>query len=232
MALVDVLAGLHAAAAMLAGAFTAEGRAGSRCRCSTALWPASSTWRRARWSPGPEPGRYGNAHPNIVPYQDFATASGRLAVAAPNDGLFRAMCGALGLDELAADERFAIEPGSGGAPRGADPAAGEAACCERRGRGWVQALAAAGVPVGKVRTVPDALAAAAARRSPGHVGVDHPSAGALELVASPIWGGRPATPRRRRPCWASTRRRCWESWDARPRRSQELVERGVVRTEP
>ena len=39
---------------------------------------------------GIEPGRFGNAHPNIVPYQDFETASGRIAVAAANDGLYRA----------------------------------------------------------------------------------------------------------------------------------------------
>ncbi|MGZ5337980.1 MAG: CoA transferase, partial [Thermoleophilaceae bacterium] len=53
---------------------------------------------------------------------------------------------------------------------------------------WVEALDAAGVPVGKVRTLPEALAAAAEAGRPATVSVDHPTAGALELVASPIWG--------------------------------------------
>ena len=52
----------------------------------------------------------------------------------------------------------------------------------------MEALDAAGVPVGEVRTVPDALAAAARAGRPATLSVDHPSAGPLELVASPIWG--------------------------------------------
>jgi crotonobetainyl-CoA:carnitine CoA-transferase CaiB-like acyl-CoA transferase len=53
---------------------------------------------------------------------------------------------------------------------------------------WLTELDAAGVPAGKVRSVPDALeAAAAAGRAATHT-VEHPTAGALELVASPIWG--------------------------------------------
>ena len=49
---------------------------------------------------GGAPERHGNAHPNIVPYQDFETASGRIAVAAANDGLFGALCRVLELEEL------------------------------------------------------------------------------------------------------------------------------------
>ena len=59
---------------------------------------------------------------------------------------------------------------------------------ERSAEDWVEALDAAGVPVGKVRTVPDALAAAAAAGRAATLTVDHPSAGALDLVGSPIWG--------------------------------------------
>jgi crotonobetainyl-CoA:carnitine CoA-transferase CaiB-like acyl-CoA transferase len=55
----------------------------------------------------------------------------------------------------------------------------------------VAALDAAGVPVGKVRSVPDALAAAAAAGRPATVCVAHPAAGELDLVASPIWTDAP-----------------------------------------
>jgi CoA:oxalate CoA-transferase len=59
---------------------------------------------------------------------------------------------------------------------------------ERPAEEWVEVLDAAGVPVGKVRTVPEALAAAAAAGRPATQTVDHPTAGPLDLVASPIWG--------------------------------------------
>jgi crotonobetainyl-CoA:carnitine CoA-transferase CaiB-like acyl-CoA transferase len=64
---------------------------------------------------------------------------------------------------------------------------------ERPADEWIEALDAAGVPVGKVRTVPEALAAAADAGRPATHTVDHPTAGPLDLVASPIWGPTSAT---------------------------------------
>jgi crotonobetainyl-CoA:carnitine CoA-transferase CaiB-like acyl-CoA transferase len=136
---------------------------------------------------GREPERHGNAHPNIVPYQAFETASGQLAVAAANDGLFRALCGAIGLDELPADDRFATNVGRVEHRAELIPLLQER-LRERSAEDWLAALDAAGVPVGKVRTVPEALAAAAAAGRPATQAVDHPTAGELDLVASPIWG--------------------------------------------
>jgi crotonobetainyl-CoA:carnitine CoA-transferase CaiB-like acyl-CoA transferase len=135
---------------------------------------------------GEEPRRFGNAHPNIVPYQDFETASGRLAVAAANDGLFRALCRAIGRDDLARDERFATNAGRV-EHRGALVPELERSFRERTAEEWVAALDAAGVPVGKVRSVPEALAAAADAGRPATLRVLHPTAGELDLVASPIW---------------------------------------------
>jgi crotonobetainyl-CoA:carnitine CoA-transferase CaiB-like acyl-CoA transferase len=59
---------------------------------------------------------------------------------------------------------------------------------ERSAEDWLADLHAAGVPAGKVRSVPDALAAAAAAGRAATVTVQHPTAGPLELVSSPIWG--------------------------------------------
>jgi crotonobetainyl-CoA:carnitine CoA-transferase CaiB-like acyl-CoA transferase len=59
---------------------------------------------------------------------------------------------------------------------------------ERSAEDWLADLEAAGVPSGKVRSVPDALAAAAAAGRPATVTVEHPTAGSLDLVGSPIWG--------------------------------------------
>ena len=135
---------------------------------------------------GRDPERHGNAHPNIVPYQDFETASGRIAVAAGNDGLFRALCVAIGRPELADDERFATNAGRVEHRRELIPLLQERSG-ERPADDWVEALEAAGVPVGKVRSVPEALAAAAAAGRPATVTVDHPTGGPLDLVASPMW---------------------------------------------
>jgi crotonobetainyl-CoA:carnitine CoA-transferase CaiB-like acyl-CoA transferase len=59
---------------------------------------------------GEVPGRHGTAFPLIAPYQVFGTSDGELMVVAGNDRLFRSLCGALGLPELADDERFATNP--------------------------------------------------------------------------------------------------------------------------
>ena len=65
---------------------------------------------------------------------------------------------------------------------------------ERSAEDWLAGLDAAGVPAGKVRTVPDALAAAEAAGRPATVTVEHPTAGPLDLVASPIWGATRTDP--------------------------------------
>jgi crotonobetainyl-CoA:carnitine CoA-transferase CaiB-like acyl-CoA transferase len=186
VALVDVLAGLHAAAAILAGLHGGEGARIEVPLLDSGLAGLVNVAQNALVT-GREPERHGNAHPNIVPYQDFETASGRIAVAAANDGLFRAMCRTLGLDELARDERFATNAARVENRRALIPLLQDR-LRERTAEEWVEGLDAAGVPVGKVRTVPEALAAAAEAGLPATFGVDHPSVGQLELVASPIWG--------------------------------------------
>src|SRR3954470_8887557 len=106
VALVDVLTGLHAAAGVLAGLHTGTGARIEVPLLDSGLAGLVNVAQNTLVTGG-EPTRFGNAHPNIVPYQTFETASGQLAIAAANDGLFRALCGAIGLDELGADERFA-----------------------------------------------------------------------------------------------------------------------------
>jgi crotonobetainyl-CoA:carnitine CoA-transferase CaiB-like acyl-CoA transferase len=186
VALVDVLAGLHAAAAILAALHGGEGAQIEVPLLDSGLAGLVNVAQNALVT-GREPERHGNAHPNIVPYQAFETASGRIAVAAANDGLFRALCGVLGLEPLADDERFATNAGRVEHRRDLIPLIQDR-LRERTAEEWVELLDAAGVPVGKVRTVPDALAAAAQSGRPATLTVDHPSAGPLELVGSPIWG--------------------------------------------
>lgn len=186
VALVDVLAGLHAAAAVLGALHGGEGARIEVPLLDSGLAGLVNVAQNALVT-GQEPERHGNAHPNIVPYQDFETSSGRIAVAAANDGLFRALCSVLGLDELRSDARFASNAGRVEHRGELVPLLAER-FRTRSAEGWLADLHAAGVPAGKVRSVPDALAAAAEAGRPATVSVEHPTAGPLDLVASPIWG--------------------------------------------
>ena len=194
VALVDVLAGLHAATAVAAALRSGEGASIEVPLLDIPLAGLVNVAQSALIT-GAEPERHGNAHPSIVPYEDFDTASGRLAVAAPNDGLFRRLCTAVGLEGLARDERYATNADRV-RNRGELIPALAAALAARPAGEWVQILGEAGVPAGKIRSVPDALAAAAAAGAPATVRVDHPAAGELDLVRSPIHtgAGEPAPP--------------------------------------
>jgi crotonobetainyl-CoA:carnitine CoA-transferase CaiB-like acyl-CoA transferase len=226
VALVDVLAGLHAAAGILAGLHGGEGARIEVPLLDSGLAGTVNVAQNALVT-GTEPARYGNAHPNIVPYQTFDTASGPIAIAAANDGLFGALCGALGRDELAADARFASNAARVEHRTELIPLLA-ARLRERPAEEWLPALDAAGVPVGKVRTVPEALAAAAEAGRPATLTVEHPSAGPLELVASPIWGPTtddPAPP----PLLGEHTREVLEELGRPAADIEALAERGVVR---
>ncbi len=192
VALVDVLTGLHAAAAVLAALHGGEGVHIEVPLLDSGLAGLVNVAQNALVT-GREPERHGNAHPNIVPYQDFETSSGRIAVAAANDGLFRSLCAVMGLSELPDDARFATNAGRVEHRGELVPLLAER-FRERSAEDWLAELDAAGVPAGKVRSVPDALAAASAAGRPATVTVEHPTAGPLELVASPIWGATGSDP--------------------------------------
>src|SRR5918998_2706281 len=162
VALVDVLAGLHAAAAILAGLHGGEGARVEVPLLDSGLAGLVNVAQNALVT-GREPERHGNAHPNIVPYQDFETATGRIAVAAGNDGLFRSLCRVLGIDELAEDERFATNAGRVENRRELIPLLQER-LRQRPAEEWVEALDAAGASGGRGGGPPARIKAARLRR--------------------------------------------------------------------
>jgi len=184
VAVVDVMTGMNAAIAILAALRTGAGARIEVPLLDSGVAALVNQAANALIS-GEDPVPLGNAHPNIVPYQDLATAEGRLVVAAPNDGLFRRLCDALGRPELADDERFATNPDRV-RNRGELIPELEAALGARTADDWVDHLGAAGVPVGKVRGIGDALAAAAAAGVPMTTAVPHPTAGEVHLVNPPM----------------------------------------------
>ena len=188
VALVDVLAGLNAAVGILAAVERCRRTgAGGRVEASLLDSALSALVNQAQnaLATGDAPARLANAHPSIVPYETFAARDATLAVAAANDGLFRRLCEVLGCPELAADERFATNPARVEhrallVPELAARIAG------RDADELLDALTAAGVPSGKIRDVPDALAAAAAAGDPATLEVEHPALGTLELMRTAV----------------------------------------------
>jgi crotonobetainyl-CoA:carnitine CoA-transferase CaiB-like acyl-CoA transferase len=184
VAIVDVLAGLNAATAILA-ALRRRDLTGAGDRVEVSLLDSAfaalvNVGANALLTEA-EPRRYGNAHPSIVPYQPFRAADGWIAVAAANDGLYRRLCEAIERLDLAGDERYATN-GARVLNRETLIAELQAMFATRSTDDWERLLLAAGVPAGKIRGVGEALRTAPARTRR----VDHPTAGPIELVGPPF----------------------------------------------
>jgi crotonobetainyl-CoA:carnitine CoA-transferase CaiB-like acyl-CoA transferase len=178
VAVVDVLAGYAAATAILAAALEGEGKHVEISLLEVALSSLVNLAQSALVT-GEEPGRFGNAHPSIVPYQTFAASDAPVAVAGGNDAIFRRLSSALGRPELADDERFRTNR-ERVAHRDELIAELAAVFATRPADEWVATLVEAGVPAGKVRGVLEALTAH------GTATVAHPAIGSLPLVPSPL----------------------------------------------
>jgi crotonobetainyl-CoA:carnitine CoA-transferase CaiB-like acyl-CoA transferase len=98
------------------------------------------------------PGRMGNGHANLVPYQAFGTADGEVIVAVGNDRQFERLCALLSLGQLAQDERFRTNPARV-ANRAALIPVLEEAIGKRRRVEFSGALEAAGIPAGPINNV-------------------------------------------------------------------------------
>jgi crotonobetainyl-CoA:carnitine CoA-transferase CaiB-like acyl-CoA transferase len=134
---------------------------------------------------GEVPGRMGNAHQNIVPYQVFEVTDGHLILAVGNDNQFRKFCGVTGRAGLADDPRFATN---------ADRVRHRAVLVpllaavmrERPRADWLAALEAAGVPCGPINTLDQVFADPQVLARGMVESVPHPLADTLRLVASPL----------------------------------------------
>jgi crotonobetainyl-CoA:carnitine CoA-transferase CaiB-like acyl-CoA transferase len=187
VALTDLLTGMYAATAVLA-ALAERDRSGRGQHVDLALLDvqvaALANQAESFLVTGRAPGRLGNAHPSIVPYQAFATRDGHVVVAVGNDAQFARLAGVVGRPELARDPRFATN-GARVERREALVAILAGALAERTTEAWVRALDAADVPAGPINDLAQVFEDPQVR----HRGlrVDVPRAGAtVPVVASPI----------------------------------------------
>lgn len=160
VAVVDITAGLYAATSILAALHHRE-RTGEGQFVDIALFDVQLGWlanvASAYLVSGQSPGRHGNAHAAIVPYQPFPTADGRLMLAVGNDGQFAALCQVLGHAEWAEDSRFATNPARVEHRAHLLPML-EATFRTLPTHEWIELLLEAGVPCGPVNDIPAALA--------------------------------------------------------------------------
>ncbi|MDR0275798.1 MAG: CoA transferase [Burkholderiaceae bacterium] len=232
VALTDIMTGLYAAIAILA-ALRARDAAGQGQQIDLALLDVlvacmANQGMNYLYS-GQAPRRMGNAHPNVVPYQDFPTADGHMIVAIGNDEQFARFCVAAGRPEWAADERF-----KRGVARVANRdvliAAMREVTATRATREWVALLERANVPCGPINTLADVFDDPQVRARGLRIEVERAGCGAIPLVASPIrLSATPVRYEKAPPALGQDTAAVAAQWlDLSPAQIDELIKKGVL----
>jgi formyl-CoA transferase len=188
VAIADITAGLFACNAILAALFDHQ-RSARGQRIDISLLDSQIAWLANVGSnyliSGERPKRYGNAHPNIVPYQTFKASDGYFALGIGNDGQWKQFCERAGKIEWAQDSRFQTN------------------ACRVKNRNiliplldelfyqaeishWLSILEAVGVPCGSINSIDHVLDDPQVRAREMVIQTEHPNAGSIKLVASPL----------------------------------------------
>jgi len=199
VAIVDVVTGLYACNTIL-GALAARNRTGRGQHVEVCLYDSGIAMLINVASnylvSGKDARRFGNGHPNVVPYTTYATADTMIALAVGNDAQFARFSETVGHPEWAADPRFARNPDRI-ANRDALDSLITAALKADKTAAWITKLRAVGVPCGPINTVAQALNHPHTLARDMVRTVKHDTAGDLRLVGIPFeMNGTPATIRR------------------------------------
>ena len=197
----DLMTGMYASVAIVSALFERAG-SGKGQYIDMSLLDTQVAWLANQASnylvSGNAPRRWGNAHPNLAPYQSFASSDGELIVAVGNDRQFGALCRTLGVEHLATDERYATN-----AQRLENRASLIAALADvfvRRTKGeWITELQSAGVPCGPIQTIPEALDDVQVRERGMVFSLPHSSGATAPQIANPIKFSRSSIDYRRAP---------------------------------
>src|SRR5216683_333765 len=134
---------------------------------------------------GKIPGRYGNAHANVVPYEVFATADGHLILAVGNDSQFASFCRVADRPELAADPRYSTMPARITNRSTLIPLLREI-LRERPSARWLTELEAANVPCGPINNYKEVFEDPQVRHRGLRVEIPHPAGVSCPTIASPM----------------------------------------------
>jgi crotonobetainyl-CoA:carnitine CoA-transferase CaiB-like acyl-CoA transferase len=131
------------------------------------------------------PGPLGTAYGALLPYQTFRTKTRDIAIGIGSEKLWRTFCPLLGLPQLADDERYATNARRN-ANRPSLIATLQDAFLTRTYEEWEAVLLPAGIPMGAINTIDQAIAHPQARARGALVDNTHPVAGTIEMTAPPI----------------------------------------------
>jgi crotonobetainyl-CoA:carnitine CoA-transferase CaiB-like acyl-CoA transferase len=134
---------------------------------------------------GTPPGRAGNAHQNIVPYQVFPCADGHLILAVGNDAQFARFCDVAGKPEWARDPRFAVNAERVRRREELVPMI-EAVMRTRTQASWLTALETAGIPCGPINRLDQVFADPQVRSRGMRLDLPHPLSGTVPQVGNPL----------------------------------------------
>ena len=201
VAIADVLTGMNTAIAILAALYE-RNRSGIGQEIDIALFDSqiaalvnvASNYLVS----GKVPGRLGNEHPNIVPYQVFPTADMEMVVAVGNDQQFAKFAEVLGMPELAENEKF-VTNSSRVAHREELAAIISERMKQKNADEWMKALRKAGIPNGPINDLGRLFADPQVAARQMVVEVDHPTAKKVKLVGSPLKFSRTPVSIRRHP---------------------------------
>jgi crotonobetainyl-CoA:carnitine CoA-transferase CaiB-like acyl-CoA transferase len=188
VAITDLVTGLFAATGILAALAererTGRGKHVDACLFDSAV--AMMTVMNLNYLvTGAAPGRLGNAHPNIVPYQVFACADGHLILAVGNDGQFAKFCEAAGVPAWAADARFAKNADRVRHRETLVPMVAQVVKAKRQ-REWLALLEPLGVPCGPINTIDQVFGEAQLAARGMRLDLPHPLAGTVPGVGMPL----------------------------------------------
>src|SRR6266702_2126279 len=188
IAVTDVLAGMYASLAITAAIAHRE-RTGVGQYIDLALLDSIIAFGANQimnyFTSGKIPGRYGNAHANVVPYEVFATGDGHVILAVGNDSQFASFCKVAGRPELAADPRYATMPGRITNRSALIPLLREI-FRQRPSRRWLADLEAAGVPCGPFNDYRGVCADPQLRHRGLKIEIPHPAGIPCPTVANPM----------------------------------------------
>jgi crotonobetainyl-CoA:carnitine CoA-transferase CaiB-like acyl-CoA transferase len=202
LSLVDYIGGIVGALAMIAGIHAAR-RDGVGMDCDVSLFDAAISMLTypAVWhlNGGFEPERLArSAHPSLVPFQNFPTADGWIVVGCAKEKFFVRLASAVGMDELASDERFK-DFEARRIHRAELVAILDEVFPTRTSEDWMKILTEAGVPCGPINSVAEAFADPQTEARRMVVETEHPRFGRVRQPGSPVRVGDEPVVHRRAP---------------------------------
>lgn len=188
VAVVDLFTGMYAATSILS-ALLGRNRTGKGTWIDVALMDVQvgvlANQGLNYLTSGKSPSRLGNSHPNIVPYQAFATEDGHIILAVGNDAQFQRFCEVAGVPLLASDDRFATNRSRVQNRELLIPQV-ERLLRAKPSNFWLEVLEKESVPCGPINSIEQVFADPQVQHRGMKLRMAHPEAGEMSLVSNPI----------------------------------------------